>query len=133
MLGKIGNSLLRAGGAIVAVGVLSGNGLAADSPAKRPPTAVPIAKSDRELPEMVLYKDHGYNPDQGVWAINMGYSFMGDEWNDTVSSFVVVRGNWKVCRDPNFGNCRSIGPGAYDLRDWSGWDNTISSIQVVSY
>lgn len=117
----------------VTVGAPSGNGFAEDSTAKRPPTAVPLAKSDRELPEMILYKNHGFNPDQGVWPINMGYSYMGDEWNDTVSSIVVVRGNWKVCQDPKFVTCRSIGPGAYDLHDWPGWDNTISSIQVVSY
>jgi hypothetical protein len=116
-----------------AFGALPASGFAADNAAKGPPAPLPLAKGDRELPEMVLYKNHGYNPDQGIWVVNMGYSYIGDEWNDTVSSLVVVRGSWKVCRDPNFANCRSIGPGAYDLRDWPGWDNTISSIQIVSY
>lgn len=99
---------------------------------KGPPAAVPPPKDIHELPEMVLYKDTGFNPDQGTWVINMSYSYVGDNWNDAVSSFVVVRGNWNLCRDPNFHDCRKVGPGVYDLRDWAGWDNTISSIQFVS-
>src|SRR5688572_25639293 len=76
-----------------------------------------------------------------VWA---DYDFRGDSdvfdttvsaldsagWNDRISSLRVDSGRWEICRDNDFRNCRTLGPGEEISR--LDWNDSISSIRPVS-
>ena len=89
-----------------------------------------------DLPEIVLFKNHDQNPDEGVWRTNDSFSYVGDDWQDTISSWDVVRGTWELCVDANFQNCKIATVGRYDVRDTPGWgafnDDKISSFRAIS-
>jgi hypothetical protein len=57
-------------------------------------------------------------------------------WNDRVSSFVIVSGTWRFFKDENFrslqGNVEGLGPGLYPSVTAVGIDNdALPSVQLV--
>jgi hypothetical protein len=67
-------------------------------------------------PDVILYKDAGFNgPSLAVNAsIGDGLNYVGDNFNDVTSSFVILRGQWELYRDANYGRPEGIyGPGVY--------------------
>jgi hypothetical protein len=63
-------------------------------------------------------------------------SGIGGDWNDKVSSFVIVGGIWQFFKDINFGPAPlpagGLGPGLYSFVEFFGIDNdSISSVRVI--
>ena len=93
------------------------------------------------LPEISVYKDAGFsNNDNGNWRFNAppgwGFSYVGDEWNDTISSVVVVSGTWQFFENGGFtGASTIVGPGYYQFVEdpsFNMQNDTISSILCLS-
>ena len=88
-------------------------------------------------PDIILFEDANESgPELGVnVATNKGISDLGlvelvpGSINDNISSFTVVRGRWRLFRDPGFRDAipRSYGPGVYNVP--SGFNDQISSIR----
>lgn len=88
--------------------------------------------SGLRFPEIVLYVDIDYGGRD--WRTNLSYSYVGDAWNDQISSFVVVSGVWEFYRDREFGQrlgngSQQFGPGYYGGLDEVG----IPSDQISSF
>ena len=63
-------------------------------------------------------------------------SGINGNWNDKVSSFVIVSGTWQLFKDENFnspqGNLEGFGPGHYPSVTAVGIDNdALSSVRLV--
>ena len=88
------------------------------------------------VPEVVLYSDGSFGGDE--WRTNLNYSWVGSDWNDSISSIIVVSGTWQFYGDANFSGTysRPIGPGYYPFvqDDFVNlWNDSISSFQCVSF
>jgi len=69
------------------------------------------------LPHIILFADKDCT---GAHAhICDARSYIGDEWNDKLSSFIILEGRWEFFDDVGFakqlgGRGRSLGPGVYN-------------------
>src|SRR5258707_1088749 len=52
------------------------------------------------VPEVVVYWDINFGGES--WRTNLNYSYVGDHWNDQISSIIVVSGTWQFWRDAGF-------------------------------
>ena len=52
------------------------------------------------------------------------------DWNDRISSVRLGYGQWELCRDVDFRDCRTVSSDERDLRR-SGWNDSISSLRRV--
>jgi len=90
------------------------------------------------LPEVVVYKDANFMGD--TWRANLppgwGWNYVGDDWNDTISSVVVVSGTWQFFENAAFGGASTtVGPGYYTFVENPAFNfpnDSISSFQCVS-
>lgn len=90
------------------------------------------------LPEVVVYKDSNFN-NNSDWRFNLppgwGYSYVGDDWNDTISSVVVISGTWQFFEHAGFnGAFTTVGPGYYKFVEdpqFNMQNDTISSILCI--
>ncbi len=84
------------------------------------------------LPEVVIYDHAGF---KGAYArTNLSFHFLGDYWNDRISSLIVVSGVWRFYRDDYYkGDHWDLGPGFYEcfFTD-AGPDDVVSSFQAIS-
>jgi hypothetical protein len=94
------------------------------------------------FPQVIVFKDAGFSGDSRIFsapapdAVNdYGFSYVGDDWNDTISSVVVVSGIWQFFENGGYTPpYTQVGPGWYSyVQDPSfNQDNdTISSILCV--
>jgi len=88
------------------------------------------------VPEVVLYDDINFGGAE--WRTNLGYSYVGDFWNDKISSLIVVTGVWQFWRDPNFQGVGDLpwvlNPGYYSWVENVGIPNdTISSFRPIAW
>jgi Beta/Gamma crystallin len=88
------------------------------------------------LPEIVVFKDANFHGDE--WRTNLDYTWVGSDWNDTISSIIVVSGTWQFYTDANYGGEHSnlLTPGYYPwVQDPSVniANDSISSFQVISF
>ncbi len=83
------------------------------------------------LPELVVYDHVGF---RGAYArTNLSFLYLGDFWNDRISSLIVVRGVWRFYRDEYYkGDHWDLGPGFYEcfFKD-RGPDDVVSSFQAI--
>src|SRR5919206_4738577 len=65
------------------------------------------------LPELVVYDHVGF---KGAYArTNLSFHYLGDFWNDRISSLIVVSGIWRFYRDEYYkGDYWDLGPGFYE-------------------
>ena len=84
------------------------------------------------LAEVVLFEHRGFGGAE--WRTNLSYSYVGDFWNDKVSSIVVVCGIWQFFEHRDFGGrVWQLGPGYYDWVEAVGIPNDlISSFKAIS-
>ena len=91
-----------------------------------------LVKEAARMPEVVIY-DHACF--KGAYArTNLSFHFIGDFWNDRISSMIVVSGVWRFYRDEYYkGHYWELGPGFYESF-WTekGPDDVISSFQAVA-
>ena len=86
------------------------------------------------LPEIVVYGDSAFSG--GEWRFNFapgwGWGYVGDDWNDKISSVVVVSGTWQFFEHAGFGGASTIvGPGYYQFVEdpqFNFQNDSISSI-----
>ena len=84
------------------------------------------------LPELVIYDHIGFG---GAYArTNLSFHFIGDFWNDRISSLIVVSGVWRFYRDEYYkGDYWDLGPGYYEsFFTAKGPDDVVSSFQAVA-
>lgn len=83
------------------------------------------------LPEIVVYDHVGF---KGAYArTNLSFHFLGDFWNDRISSVIVVSGVWRFYRDEYYkGDYWDLGPGFYEsFFTAAGPDDVVSSFQAI--
>jgi len=84
------------------------------------------------LPEVVIYDHVGF---KGAYArTNLSFHFLGDYWNDRISSLIVVSGVWRFYRDEYYkGDHWDLGPGFYEcFFSEGGPDDVVSSFQAIA-
>ncbi|MFL6583068.1 MAG: beta/gamma crystallin-related protein [Chthoniobacterales bacterium] len=84
------------------------------------------------LPEVVVYDHVGF---KGAYArTNLSFHFLGDFWNDRISSLIVVSGVWRFYRDEYYkGDHWDLGPGFYEcFFTEKGPDDVVSSFQAIA-
>src|SRR5260370_37271432 len=58
------------------------------------------------LPQMVVYQDANFI-NNNYWSFNMppgwGWNYVGDDWNDRISSVVILSGTWQFFEHAGFG------------------------------
>jgi beta/gamma crystallin len=84
------------------------------------------------LPELVVYDHIGFG---GAYArTNLSFHFIGDFWNDRISSLIVVSGVWRFYRDEYYkGDHWDLGPGYYEsFFTEKGPDDVVSSFQAIA-
>jgi len=85
------------------------------------------------LPEVVVFQDVNFGGNS--WRINLNYSYVGDDWNDTISSIIVISGTWTFCLNagpPSSDNPNwTLGPGYYSwVEDYGIPNDSISAIYI---
>ena len=102
------------------------NGFAPDSENGK----FPRPEALNSLPEIVVYEDHDYGGHHH--RTNLKFMRIGRDLNDRISSIIVVRGVWRVYRDPNYkGDYWDLTVGYYpSLGELS---DVISSFQCIDY
>jgi Beta/Gamma crystallin len=91
-----------------------------------------IIKAAPRMPEVVIYDHIGFG---GASArTNLAYHYLGDFWNDRISSLIVVSGVWRFYRDEYYkGDYWDLGPGFYEsFFAAKGPDDVISSFQPIA-
>jgi hypothetical protein len=84
------------------------------------------------LPELIIYDHTGF---KGAYArTNLSFNYVGDFWNDRVSSLIVVSGVWRFYRDEYYkGDHWDLGPGYYEsFFTAKGPDDVVSSFQAIA-
>ncbi|MFL6516308.1 MAG: beta/gamma crystallin-related protein [Chthoniobacterales bacterium] len=93
----------------------------------------PVASSQAiHLPELVIYDHVGF---KGAYArTNLSFHFIGNFWNDRISSLIVVSGTWRFFRDEYYkGDHWDLGPGYYEsFFTEKGPDDVVSSFQAIA-
>jgi len=84
------------------------------------------------MPELVVFDRIGF---KGAAArTNLSFHYLGDFWNDRISSLIIVSGVWRFYRDDYYkGDSWDLGPGYYEsfFKD-KGPDDVISSFQAIA-
>jgi hypothetical protein len=84
------------------------------------------------LPEIVIYDHICFG---GAYArTNLSFHYIGDFWNDRMSSVIVVSGVWRFYRDEYYkGPHWDLGPGYYEsFFTEKGPDDVVSSFQCIA-
>lgn len=81
--------------------------------------------------DVELFEDINYGGDR--WRTTLGYDYVGDKWNDKVSSIIISSGTWDFYADSyQRGFHQVLGPGAYPWVENVGISNdSISSFHQV--
>jgi beta/gamma crystallin len=91
----------------------------------------PHSLHDAPMPELVIYDHVGF---KGAFArTNLSFHFLGDFWNDRISSLIIVSGVWRFYRDEYYkGDHWDLGPGFYEcfFKD-KGPDDVVSSFKAI--
>jgi hypothetical protein len=64
----------------------------------------------------------------------LSFLYLGDFWNDRISSLIIVSGVWRFYRDEYYkGDCWELGPGFYEcFFKEKGPDDVVSSFKAVA-
>ncbi len=88
------------------------------------------------FPEVVVFEHIDFGGAE--WRTNLTHPYVGDFWNDKISSIIVLSGTWEFFEHANFQGASTIlGPGYYhwvETRPLPNMTNdTISSFRVNSW
>ena len=90
------------------------------------------------LPSIIVYKDAGMPFGAGAFMSlpqGWGYEYVGDDWNDSISSVVVLSGTWQFFENGGYGGASTtVGPGWYPWVEdpqFNMQNDSISSIKCV--
>ena len=84
-------------------------------------------------PIVVVCEHSGFGGAQ--WRTSNGWLYVGDGWNDRISSIIVVSGKWRFYEHSNYGGASwELGPGYYaNLSTVNIPNDTISSFKPISW
>lgn len=87
------------------------------------------------VPEIIVFKDANFNGEARFIADSVAN--IGSHWNDSITSLIVVKGNWQLFQHENYGGLRSqiIGPGNYnnvEFPEVNISNDSITSIKLIS-
>jgi hypothetical protein len=87
------------------------------------------------LPEVVVFSESSFGGDE--WRTNLNFSWVGSDWNDAISSIIVISGTWQFYGDAGFSGTysRPLSPGYYPFvqDDFVNIRNdSISSFKCIS-
>ncbi len=84
-------------------------------------------------PIVVVCEHGGFGGAQ--WRTSNGWLYVGDGWNDRISSIIVVSGTWRFYEHSNYGGASwELGPGYYpNLGTVNIPNDTISSFRPISW
>ncbi|HEY1770879.1 MAG TPA: beta/gamma crystallin-related protein [Chthoniobacterales bacterium] len=91
-----------------------------------------VTDGQYRLPELVVYDHIGF---KGAYArTNLSFHYLGDFWNDRISSLIVVSGVWRFYRDEYYkGDHWDLGPGFYEsFFTAAGPDDSVSSFKAIA-
>ncbi|PYJ12058.1 MAG: hypothetical protein DMF06_00780 [Verrucomicrobia bacterium] len=91
----------------------------------------PAPVHNSPMPELVIFDHVGFKG--AACRTNLSFHFLGNFWNDRISSLIVVSGVWRFYRDEYYkGDHWDLGPGFYEcfFKD-QGPDDVISSFQAI--
>ena len=82
-------------------------------------------------PKVLLYNDIDFGG--GHFGVSKATPYVGDYWNDRVSSIKVLSGTWRFYQDANYGGRYwDLGPGDYNWVEDEGIPNdVISSLKPI--
>jgi hypothetical protein len=89
-------------------------------------------ENSARLPELVVYDHAGF---KGAYArTNLSFHYLGDFWNDRISSLIIVNGVWRFYRDEYYkGDYWDLSPGFYEcFFTEKGPDDVVSSFQAIA-
>ena len=79
--------------------------------------------------DVVVFWDANFRGEQ--MRMNHGTPYVGDHWNDQISSIQVLAGTWEFYWDANFrGEVLRLGPGSYPYVG-DHWNDQISSMRCI--
>jgi hypothetical protein len=92
------------------------------------------------MPSIIVFKDADFPFADQTWEFSLppgwGYGYVGDGWNDSISSVIVLSGTWQFFENAGFsGASTTVGPGWYtwvENPQFNMQNDTISSILCVS-
>jgi hypothetical protein len=91
------------------------------------------------LPSVIVFRDVNFDFDnEAIFSLppGWGYTYVGDNWNDTISSVIVFSGTWQFFEIAGFqGGSATVGPGWYKFVEdpqFNMQNDTISSILCIS-
>ncbi len=96
--------------------------------------------SENRIPEIVIYREINFQEE--AYRTNCNVKYIGDLWNDDMSSLIIVSGEWEFYKDANYKHNNQLnkpliilGPGYYpDLRNLllgKNINDVISSFKCV--
>jgi len=82
------------------------------------------------LCEVEVFEHRDFQGDH--WRTSFGYSYVGDDWNDKISSIIVYSGYFQFFENVDFGSSNwgpvMLGVGQYPfVGDYGIWNDTITS------
>lgn len=97
-------------------------------------TETTMAELSRAIPEVVVFWHDKF--EGADWRTHTGWLYVGDHWNDQISSIIVVSGKWQFYEEADFrypmGN--PLGPGYYrNVTDHGIKNDAISSFEIVGW
>lgn len=96
-----------------------------------PAAAEPWPRAQPPQPSclIIVYRDAGFNGES--WVITDDRPYVGDRWNDQISSVRVIAGVWQFFWDANYGGEQYTSrPGDYPYVG-DHWNDQISSMRCV--
>ena len=92
----------------------------------------PTLDESPPMPELIIYDHVGFRG--ACTRTNLSFFYVGDFWNDRISSLIVVSGVWQFYRDEYYkGDMWELGPGFYECFFMEkGPDDVISSFKAVA-
>lgn len=105
-----------------------------DSAAAPSPAATLATPSNPYVAPLVIVCEHtGFGGAQ--WISSNGWTYVGDWWNDRISSIIVVSGRWRFYEAGNYGGASwELGPGYYsNLAAVNIPNDVISSFRPVAW
>jgi hypothetical protein len=91
------------------------------------------------MPTIIVFKDGDFPFGGDSFTISLppgwGYNYVGDDWNDSISSVIVLSGTWQFFEHGGFGGqVATVGPGWYtyvENQPFNMVNDTISSIKCI--
>jgi hypothetical protein len=94
----------------------------------------------KSVPDCSVYEHVNFNTNPGDdddgWSFrtSLAVTYIGDDWNDEISSIIVHSGTWRFYEDVDYGGAYiDLGPGYHNDLHAMGWGDKITSYKAISW